>query len=81
MGEVAATPKQLHAILEQHRDALQVGPAYATGLSAVGPMAMIEGDIRIDKALPELKRGFADLPSELCFGVQIETGGSPPEPY
>ncbi|HET7543936.1 MAG TPA: hypothetical protein VFK05_28890 [Polyangiaceae bacterium] len=78
VGEVAASPEQMESLLETHRGALHVGSTYATGLSAGGPTGMIEGDVRIEKVLPQLKRGFSDVPSELCFSVQIDTWGSPP---
>jgi hypothetical protein len=42
--------------------------------------ASIEGDVRIEKVLPVLKRSFSDVPAELCFGVQIETWVAPPVP-
>jgi hypothetical protein len=77
-GEVMASPEQLHSILERHRGALQVGQSIATGLSVAGPMATIEGDVRIEKVLPMLKRSFSDVPTDLCFGIQIETWNAPP---
>jgi hypothetical protein len=77
-GEVMASSEQLHSILEQHRGALQVGQSIATGLGVAGPMATIEGDVRIEKVLPMLKRSFSDVPTDLCFGIQIETWNAPP---
>jgi hypothetical protein len=79
-GTVAATPQQQYAVLEQHRAALHVVPTFGTGLSAAGPTATIEGDVRIEKVLPDLKRNFADVPSELCFAIQINTWSTPPVP-
>ena len=80
-GDRVAASDEVVRVLGDHREALRNLKAFSFGLGVGGSItADFEGDLRIEKVLPRVKRSFADVAPESCLTITLWTRRGRPAP-